>query len=252
MKKKKLVLVSAAVAALAFAPAFAADMPVKAQRYMPRPPAFSWTGCYIGGNVGRLWAHTLETDQTPTSPFFGQTADTVNANDWLGGVQGGCDYQVGGWVFGVGGDYDWSNAYGTAANGLSATPRTDSLRVKSLASVTGRAGYAWQRFLAYVKGGAAWQRNDYATFTNATGALFVSASETDAGWTVGAGAEYSINDWLSAFAEYDHYDFGSHSLVFTCATPGCGPGGASTALGGEHVTDNVFKVGLNLRWGFKQ
>jgi opacity protein-like surface antigen len=63
------------------------------------------------------------------------------------------------------------------------------------------------------------------------------------------GAEYSFTDWLSAFAEYDYYDFGSHSLVFTCATPGCAPGGASTALGGEHVTDSVFKVGLNLRWG---
>jgi outer membrane immunogenic protein len=37
--------------------ATAADLPVKAPVYTPPPVhVFSWTGCYIGGNVGGLSA----------------------------------------------------------------------------------------------------------------------------------------------------------------------------------------------------
>ena len=39
---------------------------------------------------------------------------------------------------------------------------TDQSNIRSLASVTGRVGYAWDRFLLYVKGGGAWERDDYS------------------------------------------------------------------------------------------
>ncbi|MGA7386421.1 MAG: hypothetical protein WBW99_00630 [Pseudolabrys sp.] len=56
--RRLLVALIAAVSAVAFTQiALAADLPVKAPRYTPPPPApvYSWTGFYVGGNVGYSW-----------------------------------------------------------------------------------------------------------------------------------------------------------------------------------------------------
>jgi opacity protein-like surface antigen len=44
----------------------AADMPVKAPP--PSPPALSWTGFYIGGNVGGAWAIPPRPRRSRTTP----------------------------------------------------------------------------------------------------------------------------------------------------------------------------------------
>ena len=136
--------------------AFAADLPVKAPVYRAPPPVavFSWTGCYVGGNVGGLWARSDWTNLNGTS-LGGHDAD-----GWLGGVQAGCNYQVDRWVFGIQGDYDWTGAKGSSPDAV-IIGDLDETKIKSLASVTGRVGYAWDRFLVYVKGGGAWERDDY-------------------------------------------------------------------------------------------
>ena len=231
---RQLVVVAGLFAAGA---AFAADLPVKAPYRAPPPvAAFSWTGCYVGGNVGGLWARKDWTNAVGT-PLGGHDAD-----GWLGGVQAGCNYQVGGWVFGIQGDYDWTNAKGSSPNPV-IIGDSDETRIKSLASVTGRIGYAWDRLLVYVKGGGAWERNDYRVFVTATGATVFTGRDTRSGWTVGGGAEYAFNNWLSGFAEYDYYDFGTRGVGFFDANGGF----FGTANIREHK--HVAKVGLNLRWG---
>jgi outer membrane immunogenic protein len=249
---KKTLFVGCTLAALNLASsALAADMPLKAPAYKAPPPVYvySWTGCYVGGNVGGLWARKEGFDASPNSTTFGRSSGTIDVNGWLGGIQAGCNYQVGGWVFGIQGDYDWTNATGSSANLLVANV-TNSVRIKSLASVTGRVGYAWDRFLGYVKGGGAWERDEYNDFFTTTGAPFVTGSETRGGWTVGIGGEYAFTDWLSGFAEYDYYNFGTRTLTFVCAQPGCGPGGTATPLGDIRETKSVIKVGLNVRFGY--
>jgi outer membrane immunogenic protein len=48
-----LVAIIVAASAVVFSQiASAADLPVKAPAYVPPSPAYSWTGLYIGGNVG--------------------------------------------------------------------------------------------------------------------------------------------------------------------------------------------------------
>ena len=144
--------------------------------------------------------------------FFGQSLGGHDADGWLGGVQAGCDYQfAGGVVIGIQGDYAWTDAKGSNVN-LVAPFITDQTRVKSLATVTGRIGYAWERFLGYVKGGGAWERDEYA-ITTATSVD--AAAETRRGWTIGVGGEYAFTNSLSGFAEYNYYDFGSRDLTFT-------------------------------------
>ena len=79
-------------------------------------------------------------------------------------LQAGCNYQfAGGFVVGIQGDYDWANAgFSRDTRGFFFNnPSTIDFRVKSVASVTGRIGYAWDRFLGYVKGGGAWERDEH-------------------------------------------------------------------------------------------
>src|SRR5207253_487678 len=94
--------------------------------------------------------------------------------------------------------------------------------VNSLASVTGRIGYARDRFLGYVKGGGAWQGNDYSASTILLGTVYTSR-DTRSGWTVGAGREYAFTKFLSGFIEYNYYDFGNARISFTPQISGLRP-----------------------------
>jgi outer membrane immunogenic protein len=159
----------------------------------------------------------------------------------LGG-QVGCNYQVSTWVFGIQGDYSWTGAEGTAVDQAFAD-LTDRSKTDTLASVTGRIGYALDRWLPYVKAGGAWTHDKNDMFVTATNAPFSAASETRGGWTAGAGIEYAIVSNLSMFFEYDWYDFGTRTNSFAVVG-----GGAPLSIDIKE-RESVVKVGLN--WAFR-
>jgi outer membrane immunogenic protein len=235
-------LLLASIAVFVVAPAMAADLGRPTYKAPPPPPPpvyFSWTGCYVGGHLGGAWVSKDWYDRQPGSITFGQADGGHDANGFLGGLQAGCDYQFGGgFVIGLAGDYAWIDADGSSASALF-PGFTNFSNVKSLASVTGRIGFAWDRFLGYVKGGGAWERDEY-NFSIA-GVVTGSASETRSGWTIGVGGEYAFTNFLSAFVEYNYYDFGNSDLAFS------GIGG--TFIYGIDETKSVIKGGLNLRFG---
>ena len=237
-KIKRVLLAAAAIAASLSGTASAADLRVRARPvYTPAVAFYNWTGCYVGGNGGGLWA-----TRHWSNPGFGFGGfDDRTASGGLGGVQGGCNYQIGPWVLGIQGDWDWGSVSNGDGGAIAFPFFTDRWDAKSLASVTGRAGYAWNRFLLYVKGGGAWLRTDF------TGVVF-SVSETRSGWTVGVGGEYAFLDWLTGFIEYDHYGFGDNEG----GGFGCGlacPIGTFGTFPGDFRTDvDVVKAGLNLKF----
>jgi outer membrane immunogenic protein len=245
---KRLLLASAAATALLGGSVNAADLARPAPVYVPRPvlvPVFTWTGCYVGGNVGGIWAHN-DWNDTIVGDFGTNTASGA-----LGGVQGGCNYQYGAWVFGVQGDYDWSNVNNNTANVIFPV-LSDQTQIKSLSSVTGRVGYSWDRFLAYVKGGGAWLQSNENV--QVAGFNVATASTTNTGWTIGVGGEYAFLNWLTGFVEYDYYNFSnsnSNALVCTAGACGVSPGGLLVAFGNVGVTTNVnvVKAGLNFKFG---
>ena len=241
---KRLLLASVSVFALiATSPAHAADLPAtmprKAPPIAPAPP-FSWTGCYIGGNVGYGWGRKTFSDVLPDGVLVGDFDPSVSlpvdTGGFLGGGQLGCNYQFApAWVAGIEGDVSAANISGSGT-----TPAFDlPLNAKTdwIASVTVRVGYTWDRWLAYAKGGAAWADDKY----NATYGGTYDASETRSGWTVGAGLEWAFaNNW-SARLEYDYYDFGTRNVTFTS------PSDSSTESVKQQI--QAVKFGINYRFG---
>jgi opacity protein-like surface antigen len=161
----------AAIAAAAFGmPAIAADMPVKAPPM--GAPAFSWTGCYLGGNVGGAWGRDSDWEFE-----LGGTGGDPKYSGAIGGGQIGCDYQNGPWVVGLAGMFDWSDLKGHAVDTANPADHSNT-KVHSLATATARVGYAIDRSLLYIDGGAAWTSSK-RFFTDAAGALAGPVATTE-------------------------------------------------------------------------
>jgi outer membrane immunogenic protein len=228
---KKILLGVAALAAFA-GPAFAADMPArtysKAPVYSAPAVVYNWTGFYIGGHVGGAFAG-------------GNSFGSSDAR-FLGGVQGGFDYQFApNWVVGAEAQYSWltggSNNGVLFPGGTLVTSKNDQL-----GSVTGRLGYTWGPALLYAKGGYAWRDNSNIGVSVAgTPAAFTTDGNHKDGYTVGAGLEYMFAPNWSAKAEYQYYNFGKTSFT----------SGPADIVGVSSRNDeHTVKVGVNYRFGW--
>src|SRR5436309_1994772 len=141
---------------------FAADLPV--QRAAPvtatYAPAFSWTGFYLGVNLGYGWGKASGTSTIAgnTLGANGVFPSSSNLNGINGGGQAGYNWQTGAVVWGVEGDYQGSDQKRTTVVGCGiGCTVTDVSKISSFATVRGRLGYAaWDRGLLYVTGGWAW------------------------------------------------------------------------------------------------
>jgi outer membrane immunogenic protein len=228
---KRFLLSAAALIAFA-APAAAADIAPRPYTKAPPPtvPAaiYNWTGFYIGGHIG--------------GAFAGNNSLEGNGGRFLGGVQGGFDYQFApNWVTGIEAEYSWmtrNNNGVTFPGGVVVTDRQDQL-----GSVTGRFGYTWGPGLLYAKGGYAFRGNGNNVGVTVGGvpAAFATTGHHNDGWTVGTGLEYMFAPNWSAKAEYQYYNFGS-----TTFTAGPAP------IVGQRFRDDdhTVKVGVNYRFGW--
>lgn len=210
-------------AALLFAvPALAADLGARPSYKVA--PVFSWTGCYVGADVGGAWPRQ-SASVTPVLIDQGAMAgDLTNTGSVIGGPHVGCNYQfIPAWVVGVEGDFSWTKLDGAAsgpnllANG---TPAGGggilvSRSTDSLASARARLGWVVvPNALIYGTGGAAWARTNYSgldALANGT-TLATSFSDTQTGWVAGGGIDWApwSNNWVLRF-EYLHYQFGGVS-----------------------------------------
>ncbi|MGJ4929781.1 outer membrane protein [Bradyrhizobium sp. HKCCYLS2038] len=233
----------------AVAPAFAADLPVKAPAMSSAPPIqFSWSGCHIGGHLGGAFSNDRVGDAMGSSPNYGSSS-------FIGGGQVGCDYEFSpGWVAGAEVRASWlglrSTRTGTAinfANGAR-TPLQFTTRNDFLASATARLGYSVaDRWLVFVRGGPAWTReSNTETFTIpgfGVPANLSSPTRTRVGWTVGSGLEWAFAPNWSATFEYNYSDFGTHSVtVFDPAT--------NLFVNGLRVTDTIHAVTTGVNYHF--
>ena len=217
---KRVLICATAIAGLMTQAALAADMarpapraayPVKA----PEARLFDWTGFYAGLNGGYGWGD---------SKFTGAgNANTSPEGAILGGTIG-YNYQWGQTVFGVESDIAWNDAKGSA----NCTLGTCETRSNWLGTTRARLGYAFDRLMPYVTGGAAY--GDVKARVPGVG----SDSDTQFGWTVGGGLEYAVTPNWTVKAEYLYVDLGK----LNCAA--CG--------GDVKFNENVVRGGVNYKF----
>ena len=242
---KKLLASGIALSALIAGPALAADLPARAPVYKGPPPVyFSWTGCYIGGNIGAARVKRELTD-TFTGADWGGTGDGV----FMAGGQVGCNYQFNSFVIGAEWDADWLGDRDSDGTGVTIAGNTykASANSKWTSTLAARFGFAVNSWLFYGKAGFGWVGIGDIAITNVTtGASLVgSSSGTVSGPMFGVGIEYGFSNNWSVKAEFDTIRLPDRSFIAT--------GAVLPALAGDTFTSrrNVqeLKIGLNYRFG---
>ena len=278
---KKLFLGSVALLALGLGmpAAFAAERPVPAYAPPPPPvPVYTWTGCYAGANAGysagrstqTTVGNTLETGGAlgrPAPVLLAAPAGTsiagdLNLSGFIGGFQGGCNYQWGVWVIGFEGDGSATNKEGQNfegglvqfnANRANWISQTQERWLVTARGKLGLSGWGWfgDKSMAYVTGGAAWAKIDTSEFLvgNQTGTGH-QESNTRTGWTLGAGYEYALGYGWSIKGEYLYVKFDDYT---TFTQPPFGGAGGNIAPRSNKLYDNIFRAGMNYKiggWGY--
>jgi outer membrane immunogenic protein len=226
------------------APPMAPRAPVA---YIPAAPMFSWTGFYIGGNIGAGWGQGNVVDS-----LFGVNFTNGNSASFLGGGQVGGNYQFGSFVIGAEADFDWFANNNNSGNGttVSIGGVPTILRVSANdrweTTLAARFGYAWDHSLFYGKAGGGWVGAGNFGVTNVgTGAsVAVSNGNTNVGWLLGAGFEYAFTQNWTAKLEYDYLALNNASYNVTIPSTGLVD---TFTNGGRNV--QTFTIGVNYLFG---
>jgi len=233
--------------------ASAADLPAKAPPPEYVAPQFSWTGFYVGGNIGAVWANNTWDDT-----LFGLNFDNGNNARLIIGGEVGFNYQMGNFVVGVEGDFDWANNYNNDPTVVvpAAVPVIggNTLQLQSdnnwIATAAARFGYAVDRALFYVKGGGGWVQHNSLTIVNwTTGASITGFNDNNSqsGWLVGGGIEWAAYYNWTVKIEYDYLGLGSRTITVPVTAPFLA--GDTFSTGNRNVQE--VKLGFNylFNWG---
>ena len=205
--------------------ASAADLPARspiaAAPVFSAVPVFTWSGFYVGAQVGYTSG-----EASGTIGFRGVTLldDEFDLEGFVGGAHAGFNYQFGSIVVGVEGDIEGTSFDGdvTVNNFVAAG---DALTARASLDFQGsaraRAGVAFDRALLYVTGGLAWAsfENSYTYFNGVT-TTDESFDSTEWGWTVSAGLEYAFTNNLTTRVEYRYTQFESFNNTSALLLPG--------------------------------
>lgn len=192
-------------------------------------PGGDWSGFYLGGHVGygaADYSGLLDTSST-TRPV--DTADSLDADGAIGGIQAGFNIQNGSWVWGVEGDVTFSDisdsfaASGPDGGAPAGTADLQNADVDSLITLRGRAGIVAGNLLFFATAGVAFVEADYTFIDDATGASG-SVSFDDTALVAGGGVEGALGQgpW-SWRVEGLYYDFDDRQSAATL-TPDNDPG----------------------------
>jgi outer membrane immunogenic protein len=242
----------ASVGAIAIAgSAFAAEPPPV---YVPPPPIFTWTGLYLGGQIGYAWARDNGDIINPAPGIAGLPSSiflpfTLNPNGVIGGAHAGYNLQIPGWnwfsssgvVIGLEGDVDGTSLSRTRVAGAFPPFFQPSLEAQATVqgSIRARLGIAWDRLLIYGTGGAVFA--DFTTdYNNLPLGGLDQITSTRSGWTVGGGLEYAFTNNWSLRAEYRYSDFGNRN-DFPLAL-------LANSFVRHHLTENQVQAGFSYKF----
>jgi len=204
----KKLLLAVSLIALTSSAALAADLaPAPVEPVAPVYVPYSWTGFYVGAQAG---VNILSSkDVIPAYPSsFTQTST---------------GFAIGGKV---GGNYQFSNniVLGLEASASWVTNSSDhptgvggeryQIKQDYQGAVVARLGYAFDRFLPYVKGGYAFAHLKDLQYLEQGGPDSVSKDATYSGWTVGAGFDYAVTDNIIVGIDYSYSGYSKQRFVY--------------------------------------
>lgn len=235
------ILAAALAAPMLAGAAMAADLPSRKApppAYVAPAPIFTWTGLYVGVNGGGWF------NNSRIAPFAGVDGKLGGGGGLIGGTLGYNWQTASRVVVGVETDLD----YRTKATVTPPFSASSSTNDGYLGTVRGRLGYGFDRALIYVTGGLAYGNaaapNAIVSLPFAAFGVRNGTPGLQAGWTVGAGAEFAVTNNWSIKGEYLYADLGSKGITYT---------DAATLLPvavNEKTADHVARVGVNYRFGF--
>ncbi|CAN2534989.1 hypothetical+protein [Methylocapsa aurea] len=252
---KNWISVLAISSALLAGSASAADLPSRKEVvpvFIP-PPVFSWTGPYVGLNIGGGWVDRSRNNNNWN--WGGNNNNGNNSGGVVGGAQIGWNYQLSP-LFVVGLESDiQGTSIGSGGNnnnnwwgGLGATDRTS---VPWFGTVRGRIGLALldSRLLIYGTGGFA-----YGEVRHPSLGWWGNNNNNDVrgGWTAGGGVEWAFLPNWSAKIEYlytELNDNANNNNNWALVAPVLFPALPVTALAGlnwnRRTQINTVRAGVN-------
>jgi outer membrane immunogenic protein len=236
-------LLSTLVLAVMAGPALAADPYAVRQTpvFLDPPPAFSWSGYYLGADIGGGLANLNANSALGT---FNNSASGV-----FGGARLGYNAQLDQLVIGLEGDF-----YGAGISENKYFPGADLNLNRSqdwLAAINGHFGLAVYRTQFYALGGVAFTESASTFAAGPTLAPLVAAmglparvgfSHAATGVDIGGGVEYGFTDHLIGRLEYRYYYFGGWNT----------PGAAWIQQTQASLNDNVVTLGLSYKFNVVQ
>jgi outer membrane immunogenic protein len=237
-------------------------------------PAVSWSGFYLGGNVGYGWdsGSTTGISAAATDPALAPALAAMvgagaypatlspSAQGVIGGGQIGYNWQLPSpWLIGLEADLQGSGIKGSDSQTRSPAffDTTSTGVTKSIdwfGTVRGRVGFmATPQWLLYGTGGLAYGQTKSSFTTtdltrgcvpNATLCANGASSSLRTGWTAGAGAEAMLAPNWSVKVEYLYVDLGRRSIAIPASTL---PVVFSTSAA---FREQIVRVGLNYHFNW--
>lgn len=217
-----------------------------------------WSGLYLGIHGGGAWSKS--SNELAGPPGLLGLVDTLgisrtsshDLDGLLAGGHVGLQKQFGQLVIGVEASYTGGRLDGSSSSAFGGSlgfpplfgatwegETTSTTKIGAIFTATGRIGYAWDRWLGYVKGGYATAKVSHASMTGvdvdlcalgcspaASGSGSTRSDARHNGWVVGGGFEYMITPNVTFGLEYNYIDLGAktHDGLTTIAVTGVGSG----------------------------
>ncbi|WP_208441454.1 outer membrane protein [Bartonella raoultii] len=239
-----LALVSAVQAADVTIP----EQPVSTAAIIPAPP-FSWTGFYLGGQIGNFSSKTRASylEEEKTGKWLPIEKEYLpKLSGFIGGIYAGSNIDINdGFIIGIDTDIIWVNKKDTKEIGSLTESKTEetgkamraarsddppaespevlhhTLKQKWAGATRVKFGLSIDRFMPYVAGGVAYTqlrsifskdadvKNKAIDLSN----WLEDEKKTMIGYTLGGGVDFAMTDNIIMRAEYRYSDFGKKKFV---------------------------------------
>jgi outer membrane immunogenic protein len=203
-------------------------------------PAYSWSGFYIGGQIGYARDATVSQLQTPAGAVLANWS--FPANGIIGGVYSGYNLQLGGLVFGLESDFEGTNLNRAAGPIIGLYSGS---KVGWQLSFRTRVGFAVDRTLFYVTGGLADASLQHSLYD---AGHFAAYTTNRLGYTAGGGIERAVIDNLVGRIDYRFTDFGAGNNALNYLNWI----GVTGNVYQRHVTEQGLRFGLAYKFGAQQ